>query len=363
MRLRPWFAVALFLFASPLLAVDRWVAIAGSVGVFRTDARLFNPSYADTITVEARFLGPGNVSNAERIAAPGTMITLAPREMKVLDDVVLSVFSATGLGGILFTSPAEFLATARIYAQTPTGTLGQFITAPSPGLAAARGVLLHLKSNSAFRTNIGGVNNANADTTLTFKLYDKTGAVVSTKNETMPPYSVITPQNIANYFPDTAGKDLSDAWIGYSSSNPVFWYASVIDNSTTDQFFVPAQIDPATPPVQQPTLKTFNVSLEDFSIRFSPAPTGIAVGDEVKLIIRKEEGSHGFALSSPSFSTIMSFSSLPLNTATERTFTVTAPGVYQYFCTVSTCGTGHNSMVGEFTVGSSSPDGGGKPGY
>ena len=88
------------------------------------------------------------------------------------------------------------IAPPAVYAQTPAGTLGQFITAPSPGLAPARGLLLHLKSSSAFRTNIGGVNIANAETTLTFKLYDKTGAVVSTKTETMPAYGVITPIDV-----------------------------------------------------------------------------------------------------------------------------------------------------------------------
>ena len=363
MRLRPWFAIALILFASPLLAVDRWVAIAGSVNQFRTDARLFNPSYTETINVEARFLAPGNVDNNGRIAAPGTMIPLAPREMKILDDVVSSVFGATGLGGILFTCPAPFLATSRIYAQTANGTLGQFITVPEPGLATPRGVMLHLKSSSAFRTNIGGVNPVNAAVAMTFKLYDKTGAVVSTKTETMQPYGVITPVNIAGYFPDAAGKDLSDAWVGFSASNPVFWYASVIDNLTTDQFFVPAQADPFEPPAQQPTTKTFNVTLEDFSILFSPAPTGIAVGDQIVLRITKEEGAHGFGLSSPNFQSIVSLSSLQNNQTIERSFTVTLPGIYSYFCTNGGCGSGHGAMFGEFTAGSGSPDGGGRPGY
>jgi plastocyanin len=362
MRFRPWMVIPLFLFASPLLAMDRFVAIAGSVNNFRTDMRLFNPSFEKTIEVNASFMLPGNVANNAQLNTP-VKVTLAPREMKVFDDVVASLLGATGLGGIHLTSADEFLATTRIYAQTPAGTLGQFITAPIQGVLN-KGVLLHLKSNSSFRTNIGGMNAANRVANITWKLYDKSNAVVATRQEAMQPFAVITPQNIAAYFTVPAGTDLSDAWVGFSSTpdDHLVMYASVIDNSTTDQYFVPAQTDSGTPPAQQPTVKVFDVTLEDFSITFSPAPNGINVGDTVRLRIRKQEGAHGFALSTPNFQSVINESSLPGNSVVEKTFTVTLPGAYTYFCTNGGCGAGHSVMNGEFMVGNEAP-GGGRPGY
>ncbi|HET7705379.1 MAG TPA: hypothetical protein VFM36_04790 [Thermoanaerobaculia bacterium] len=373
MRRLRLFALLLLLLATPLFAADRWVLISGTTGPFHTDARVFNPSFEKDIQVTAKFAVAGNppVDNAARIAASGAVFTVPKRSMHVLNDVTTALFATNSLGAIVFTSDDPFEVTSRIYAQTANGTLGQFGPGLNVGQARPKGAILQMKANGGagqvgtFRTNIGVVNPVNADTTVQWRLYDRNNALVGTGEMTMPPYGVTTPINMADrFFWDDiqAGIDLSDAWVSYTASNPIFAYASVLDNGTTDQTFVPAVEDVGVPPTQQPpqsTTHTFDVTLQDFSITFSPAPNDIKVGDTVILRIRRLEGTHGFQMTSPSFSTVVPDTRPSGNNVTERSFTATAAGTYSYFCTVSTCGAGHTIMSGSLTVGAGDGDGNG----
>src|SRR5437773_2210826 len=135
---------ALLLFVSTsLFAKDVYLSIAGTVNNFHTDARIFNPSFTKDIEISATFLPVGNADNSGRTAVT---ISIPKRQMRVLDDVVTAVFNASGLGAIRLSSADDFEATSRIYAQTPTGTLGQFVPGLQPAAAKTKGALLQLKS-------------------------------------------------------------------------------------------------------------------------------------------------------------------------------------------------------------------------
>jgi hypothetical protein len=234
---------ALTILVLPLGAAEVYLPIAGSVGVFRTDARVFNPSFSDTIAVEASLLPAGNVDNA---GVTPIQITLAPREMKVYDDVVASLFSGTDLAGIRFSSNADLGATARIYADSTTGTLGQFVVGVPVESALTKGVLLQLKSSAAFRTNVGVLNTSGfADAEVNFRLHDKTNEEVGSVTTTVRPRGVVAPTAVTSLFPGVSA-DLSDFWISFESTVPVVAYGSVVDNLTTDPTFVPAIADRTT---------------------------------------------------------------------------------------------------------------------
>jgi len=240
--------VVVVILAASAFAKDEWVSIAGTVNNFRTDVRVLNPSQDKDIVVKASFLPIGNVDNGANIGA-SVSINIPKRQVKILDDVVAGVFNRTGLGAILFTSADDFEVTSRIYAVVATGTLGQFSPGLAPGLAQTTGALMQLKSNASFRTNIGVVNIANATTNVTWRLYDKNSALVATGSTAMPAYAVIGPTNMASgFFFPTNGAELDDAWISYSASNPIFAYASVVDNGTTDPTFIPAVPDSGVSP-------------------------------------------------------------------------------------------------------------------
>ena len=347
MRARTALFLGLILFATPLLAIDRWILISGTVANFHTDARLFNPSFDKDIQVTATFYA------TDGSAAQTATVTVPKRMMRIMDDVTSQLFQTTKLGSILFTSADQFEASSRIYALTSAGTLGQFGPGTPPSAAKMKGALLQLKSTgSSFRTNIGLVNPNNATANVTWTLYDKNSALVSSKSTPFGPLAALAPTNVAGgFFFDPKSADLSDAWVSFSSDQPVLVYASVIDNGTTDQTFIPAVDDTGTPPTS-PTTKEFNVSMQDFSIVVTPDPSSLKKDDQVIFHIRNVNGSHIFRMVSPTGEVIV-----PGTTTGDRSFTIKNNGVYTYYCDNSLCGFGHSAMVGDFTVGASNEPG------
>jgi len=294
MRTRFVLFLATFLFTTSLFAIDRWILISGTVSNFHTDARLFNPSFDKDIQVSATFF-PTDGSTALTAT-----VTVPKRQMKIMNDVTTQLFNTSKLGAIQFTSTDAFEATSRIYAQTAVGTLGQFGPGTAPSLAKQKGALLQLQQNGSngqtgtFHTNIGVVNPNSVAANVTWTIYDKNNAVIGTPNKvTYAPMSATapTPMTAANIANATTG-DFSDAWLSFSSDQPIFTYASVIDNGTTDQTFIPAVDDvgvpPSSTPPPPPTTQNFTVTLQDFSISITPDPSTLKPGDtavfQVKVI-------------------------------------------------------------------------------
>lgn len=364
MRLRLLLLIsALSLFTTNVFAKDVYLSIAGTVSNFHTDARIFNPSATKDITVQAYFLPVGLVNNS---AVQPVAVTVPKRSMKVLDDVVTAIFSATGLGAIRLTSDDDFVATSRIYAQVATGTLGQFVQGLDSTTAIKNGVLIQIKSNSAFRTNIGFANPNNATANISWRLYDKNNALIGTTTSTVaPPFGVQGPTNVAGFL-NAGSADLSDAWVSFTSDQPIFAYISVLDNITTDPTYIPASPDSgASTTTSTPNTHTFNVSESSGIIAITPDPNtaNILIGDTVVFSLVATDVTHGFEVSDPSFSLVIPDTHVPPGQAPiVKSFVVGKEGTYNYTCTISTCSAGHGSMFGSFVIGTS--DGGvHPPGY
>jgi plastocyanin len=364
MRSRISFVAVMLLFATPLFAKDVYLSIGGSVGNFRTDARIFNPSFNKTISVTGRYLPAGNSDNSA--VAPVT-VTIAPRTMAIYNDVVQSLFGGgPALGGVRLTSDDDFVATQRIYADesanAQNGTLGQFVPGLDVTSAIKKGVLVQLRQNGGrgqkgtFRTNWGAVNPNAVAANVTLKLYDKHNAVVGTSTINIKPFGVLGPAGIGG-LSTSASSDLSDSWIGFDSDQPIFVYGSVLDNGSEDPTFIPASADSGVPPlVPEPQQKTVIITARNWSFDVE-ASAPLKAGDEVKFIVKSAQDRHGFHLSGPNGQNILSVDSFSPGTPIERTVKLPADGTYSYFCTVSTCGVGHFSMNGQFEVGQGSGPG------
>ena len=335
---------------------DVFLSIGGSVGVFRTDMRIFNPTAHD-IQVQAYLLPIGGVDNSG--VQPKT-ITVPKRAQVVYDDVVTSLFQSSGLAAIRLSSGDDFIATQRIYAASSSGTLGQFVGGVDGASAKKNGLLIQLKANGSFRTNIGMVNPNGVAASTTWRLYDKNNALVGTaKSVALPPYAVISPQEMRGYLVGPGdSSDLSDAWIGYTSDQPIVAYASVVDNGTTDPTYIPASED-SNPPAatSTPTNKVLNVVEHNFVITVTGAEV-LNVGDTVTVRVQVFDGQHGFELVDPNgVDVIPAHGGTNPGTTYEETFVVKKQGTYAYFCTNSLCGA-HTGMFGTFDIG----EPGGKPG-
>lgn len=352
--------VFLLIFATSAFGKDVYLSIGGSVGNFRTDARIFNPSFTKDITIAARYLPAGNGDNS---GVNAKNITVPKRTMVVYDDVVQSLFGGgAALGAIRLTSDDDFVATQRIYADESStaknGTLGQFVPGLDVTQAKKKGVLIQLKASGSrgtkgtFRTNWGGANPNAVVANINFTLYDKNNAVAGTNTLTVQPFGVIGPQDITGFF-GNPNRDLSNAWISFESDQPVFLYCSVLDNGSEDPTFIPAADDTGVAP-PQPQTKTITVTAQNWS--FTVTPSGpLNNGDRVRFVITGVEGIHGFQLFSPTGATVIS-ANVNAGETIEQTVTLTGSGTYTYLCTVSSCGVGHSEMNGTFLVGTSGND-------
>jgi len=334
--------------ASVAEAKDVFIPIAGSVGVFRTDVRAFNPSYTKAITVQAYLLPVGNVDNS---AVAPVSFEIPARQQKLYDDVLASLFGATGLAGVRFTSDDDFAATARIYAQASSGTLGQFETGVESTAALRKGAILQLKSNSTFRTNVGFQNTEAAAATVALTLYGSNNAVAKEATLTIQPRGVVAPTEIGALMGGGITADLSDCWLSFDSDRALVAYGSVVDNGTTDPTFVAAVADSGVKPPSQAT-KEFDINAKRFEYTITPVGGGSSTtgaftvdkGDKVILNITAEDTTHGFAM--PPY---VPNRSLNPGQKVTITFDATDSGDFVFFCTI-TCGTGHGAMSGTMKV-------------
>jgi hypothetical protein len=238
MRLR---LALICLLAFPIVASadSYYLTIAGSVGIFRTDVRIFNPSSSDS-NVSLVFVPVGNQNNGAAFGSP--VHKVIPKGQGVAyDDAVATIFGKSGLGAISINADTPLIVTSRIYAQTANGTLGQGFHAERQGNLLLDGILIQLRADTAFRTNIGAVNLQNAEAHVTWTLFDKNGNKVSDGTMTIEPYGVIGPTSITSgLFFDAGNADLSDARVIFQSDVGLGVYASVVDNLTTDPTYFPA---------------------------------------------------------------------------------------------------------------------------
>lgn len=349
-------ALTALLITTAASAKEVWLSIGGTTagGTFRTDARIFNPSTTKDIQIQAYYLPVGNVDNsAVQALAP---ITVLKRQQVVYNDVVASLFHSGGLGAIRLKSDDDFVATQRIYAVSSAGTLGQFVAGVDATSAKAKGVIIQLQSGGAFRTNVGAANPNSSVANVTFHLYDKNNAIVgNAKTIVIAPYGVIAPGGLAGYADAVPGNaDLTDSWLSYTSDQPIVAYGSVIDNGTTDPTYIPAAEDTGVAIVTPPaTGSIFNVTTRSSTITISPgiAQGTLKPGDKVTFRFSGHDTTHGFRLLDADGIILVDVTVPPDAAVFERTVTLAAEGTYQYYCTITTCSTGHLSMQGTFPVG------------
>jgi len=241
-------ALAFLLVAASAAAETRTLPAAASFqgfSPFFSDVRVFNTSYDSSLPVTATyrcFLGtcPGT--------APQLTFTLAPRQALAFDDMVAQTFVApNSAGGIEFVhggSSSQFVATSRLYSTVPQPTVGMFVPGLSPSAALATSVLTSLRNRGdgdGFRTNVGVFNPGDDPVEVVFHLFADGVLVGSTAPLTVAAHSGAQ----VNAVYATSGGDTatSDGFAVVVASGPVFSYAAVIDNHTTDPIFVVGSSD------------------------------------------------------------------------------------------------------------------------
>ena len=171
-------------------AVGRVEGVGGSQ--FYTTLWITNPSPTKFVDIQIQFLPAGQTN-----PTPVTFNDrLAPRETKVYENFVESLFGIRGiLGGARVRSSEDILVSSRIYNQFPgepianTQGLGFSAVPGSFGIAREeRSRLQGVTQNPDFRYNFFFLEVAGRSVTLHFDLLDKLGATVAAADYQVLPY-------------------------------------------------------------------------------------------------------------------------------------------------------------------------------
>ena len=211
---------------------------------FYSDVRAFNTSYSASLEVTAtyRCFIPASCF----AATPLIQFSLGPRESRAFNDMIVSAFHAPNTaGGVEFEYggfDGQLVVTSRLYSTAPTPTVGMFIPAMHVSQAHAASVLTSIRHDPAgtpggFRTNVGMFNPGTDPVAVVFTIF-LSGV----------PVGVPVSRNVAgrsgtqvSAFFETAGAgaiSTENAVIVVSATAPIFSYAAVIDNATSDPIFV-----------------------------------------------------------------------------------------------------------------------------
>lgn len=245
--------LAIFASAGLAEAKNLYVPVAGvAQGAnntrFRTDVRIFNPSPIETIGISVHFLPQG--MDGSNIS--GILVPVGPGEMVVLNDIAGSLFQLAppALGAIRFDSDVAplsypFVVTSRTYTDSPnpavSGTYGQFIPALDPQRDAHLiSIVLHISHSNDLsrgsRTNAGIMNPNRVPAVVTPTVVRADGTLIAEGAAITVPAMSMVQQSIPDMF--GTDRDVENGYLHFISTQPVFTYASVIDNNSGDQFFI-----------------------------------------------------------------------------------------------------------------------------
>jgi hypothetical protein len=232
--------------------------------VWESDLRLFNPSFDSTATVLIEFFSAGQANGFAGVAVPtrSVVLTIAPRGVEVIDNVMSTLFDLeTGSGALRISSDERIIATGQLFddrRNASAGTVGQTIYAMTLCDAHARGIITGVAGERAgisagfrHRSNIGLFNPTGFPVRVRLELTNRTGELIATRALTLNPYEQVQYPlmgSLGLFANSTA--DLTAGSVSFEAEAPIFVYASVVDNRSADPNLILAVGDNSVHPLQ-----------------------------------------------------------------------------------------------------------------
>ncbi len=204
---------------------------------FHSDVSVFNPSATQSATVTARYrCFTGACGNATQT------FTVLPRQLRVFEDIVGTLFGAAETGGAVEFS-GNVLVDSRLYTPSrPAPTVGMYVPGLSAGEAYAEAVLTSLSYSAnlstGFRTNVGVYNGNDVAQTVTFTLFNPQGVQIGQTAQLVPARTPLQINNIASFVGITGDVPSFYCVVRGDGVRKNYVYAAVLDNQSQDLIFV-----------------------------------------------------------------------------------------------------------------------------
>src|SRR5581483_3352834 len=208
---------------------------AGANGTFwRSDLRLFNAT-GTTMGVTLRYL-PAGSDNRNAQTLP---VAVPPAQTVVLADVLSQFGVSSGSGALELSwngSAGPVIASRTYTTVSGGGTFGQSIAAVQA--FGSDSDIPGLRSDAAFRSNVGFVNGGNTTIGIVATLLSSSGQTVGSAFIALPPRSQ-TQSSLAALFPGVDVASLGTVTLhAHTDSGPsLYAYGSIIDNVSGDPVF------------------------------------------------------------------------------------------------------------------------------
>lgn len=215
---------------------------------WETDLYFYNSfDVEDSINIFMFFFKEGKLENEAPI---GYYFKIQKEEIKILKDVVQSAFRTSGAGSIIIVNDYRhevyyaIPVTAILYNNMgENGIYGTYIPGVSHFIGKYTNILLlNLKQNENFRTNIAIASRARFPIKVKIYLYNDKATLIGEKEITVPPFGFHQEYMIYSQF---ASERIDGGFASIEVLDPdlktyIFPFASVIDNRFGDIYFVPA---------------------------------------------------------------------------------------------------------------------------
>ncbi|MEA2338704.1 MAG: hypothetical protein QOE82_2711 [Thermoanaerobaculia bacterium] len=210
----------------------------GALGTtWQSDVRLFNRGAA-AANVTAIFTHSGDEGWNHFSAIK---LSIAPKQVVALDDVVASAFHTTGVGQLEFLGDTDALViTSRTFTRANGGTFGQFIPAVSTTESSTLAYVPQVRLSPDFRTNLGFAETNGGSGIVRVTVTNGLAGILIQQDVPVVPFGQVQ-------LPVTGGGGgLMIAEVRVVSGDArIVAYGSVVDNRSGDPVYVPA----ATPRV------------------------------------------------------------------------------------------------------------------
>jgi hypothetical protein len=216
--------------ASTAVVVPTAANVVGLTGsTFRTRISIFNPT-SFTYPIQVTFYDvSGNMAKAS--------INMAAGQLRVYDNFLGDVFSATGAGTLKFESfrivggspNFQFVVNAEVWTISSNGRYGTSVTTSLGDGSAAESYSPGIRVDSDFRSNAGCFNDSSVSNTVVADVFDTSNNLVTSVTLTVPPKAWMQAAIPAN---------VPSGYVRFRPAWPAFCWAVIVNNTTNDGHFV-----------------------------------------------------------------------------------------------------------------------------
>jgi hypothetical protein len=216
--------------ASTTIVVPSAANVVGATGsTFQTRISIFNPT-AFTYSIQVTFYDQsGNMAMAN--------INMAAGQLRIYDNFLGDVFSATGAGTLKFESQLipggspdfQFVVNAEVWTVSAGGRYGTSVTTTIADGSAAESYSPGIRVDSDFRSNVGCFNDSGSINTVVADVFDASNNLVTTVMLTVPPHAwaqTAIPANVAS------------GYVRFRPARSAYCWAVAVNNTTNDGHFV-----------------------------------------------------------------------------------------------------------------------------